>query len=122
MSRDNYGEALMHLATILEKAQGVTCIGTEKQIDIGREVLKLRGILDEFQAMASRDEPVAAVTGYHSGHCVVEPIDRAMLLPVGMALYSGAQKGMGTNGQCDYPDCRCPIDKTDSCLRGLPNA
>jgi hypothetical protein len=35
--------------------------------------------------------PIASVTGYHGGHCVVEPIDRAMLLPVGMALYSGAQ-------------------------------
>ncbi len=33
--------------------------------------------------------PIASVTGYHGGHCVVEPIDRAMLLPVGMALYSG---------------------------------
>jgi hypothetical protein len=42
-------------------------------------------------AIASRDEPVAAVTGYHAGHCVIEPIDRAVLLPVGMALYSGAQ-------------------------------
>jgi hypothetical protein len=48
----NYGEALKHLASILDKAQGVTCIETGKQIDIGREVLKLRGILDEFQAIA----------------------------------------------------------------------
>jgi hypothetical protein len=51
----HYGEALKHLASILNKAQGVTCIGTEKQIDIGREVLKLRGILDEFQAIALRE-------------------------------------------------------------------
>jgi hypothetical protein len=92
MSRDNYGEALKHLASILDKAQGVTCIGTEKQIDIGREVLKLRGILDEFQAIASRDEPVAAVTGYYGGHCVVDPTDRAMLLPVGMALYAHKER------------------------------
>jgi hypothetical protein len=35
--------------------------------------------------------PIASVTGYHGGHCVVEPTDRAQLLPVGMALYSGAQ-------------------------------
>jgi hypothetical protein len=49
-------------------------------------------LLDEMKAaIASRDEPVAAVTGYHGGHCVIEPIDRAQLLPVGMALYSGAQ-------------------------------
>jgi hypothetical protein len=50
-----------------------------------------RGMWEAWQAaIASRDEPVAAVTGYHGGHCVVEPIDRAQLLPVGMALYSGA--------------------------------
>ena len=35
--------------------------------------------------------PIASVTGYHGGHCVIEPIDRAQLLHVGMALYSGAQ-------------------------------
>jgi hypothetical protein len=35
--------------------------------------------------------PIAAVTGYHGGYCVIEPLDRAVLLPVGMALYSGAQ-------------------------------
>jgi hypothetical protein len=35
--------------------------------------------------------PIASVTGYHGGHCVVEPIDRAQLLPVGMALYSSPQ-------------------------------
>jgi hypothetical protein len=34
---------------------------------------------------------MVAVTGYHSGHCVVEPIDRAQLLPVGMALYNLAK-------------------------------
>ena len=43
--------------------------------------------------LASREgeaaRPIASVTGYHSGNCVVEPIDRAVLLPVGMALYSG---------------------------------
>jgi hypothetical protein len=62
MSRDNYGEALKHLASILDKAQGVTCIATEKQIDIGREVLKLRGILDEFQAIVSREGEVERLT------------------------------------------------------------
>jgi hypothetical protein len=37
------------------------------------------------------DDPVASVTGYHGGHCVIEPLDRARLLPVGMALYSSPQ-------------------------------
>jgi hypothetical protein len=43
-------------------------------------------------ALASReDAPIAAVTGYYGGHCVIEQTDRAVLLPVGMALYSGTQ-------------------------------
>ena len=23
---------------------------------------------------------------------------------------------------CNYPDCNCPFDKADKCLRGLPEA
>jgi hypothetical protein len=44
---------------------------------------------DEAQARASTPEqkPVAHITGYYRGHCVIEPIDRATVLPVGMALY-----------------------------------
>ena len=31
--------------------------------------------------------PVAYVTGYYRGHCVIQPTDPATVLPVGMALY-----------------------------------
>ena len=33
-------------------------------------------------------EPVARVTGYHSGRCVIEPLDRTSVFPVGMAVYA----------------------------------
>ena len=33
-------------------------------------------------------EPVAYVTGVYGGRFTYEPINRAMILPVGMALYS----------------------------------
>jgi len=33
-------------------------------------------------------KPIARVTGYHAGRCVVEPLDRAAVLPAGMALYA----------------------------------
>ncbi len=36
-------------------------------------------------------EPVAYVTGMSFGRFIVEPINRAMVLPVGMALYSAPQ-------------------------------
>ena len=32
-------------------------------------------------------EPVAYVTGFYDGHCVIQPTDPAVVLPVGMALY-----------------------------------
>ena len=32
-------------------------------------------------------EPVAYVTGFYNGHCVIQPTDPALVLPVGMALY-----------------------------------
>ena len=34
-------------------------------------------------------EPVAYVTGMSFGRFIVEPLNRAMILPVGMALYAG---------------------------------
>ena len=37
-------------------------------------------------------EPVAYVTGMSFGRFIVEPLNRAMVLPVGMALYSSPQK------------------------------
>ena len=32
-------------------------------------------------------EPVAHITGYYRGHCVIQPTDPAVVLPVGTALY-----------------------------------
>jgi hypothetical protein len=37
-------------------------------------------------------EPVAYVTGMSFGRFIVEPLNRAMVLPVGMALYSAPQE------------------------------
>jgi hypothetical protein len=38
--------------------------------------------------VAEPSEPIAIVTGVHAGRTVVEPINRALVLPVGMALYA----------------------------------
>lgn len=43
----------------------------------------------------SKQEPVAYVTGFYKGHCVIEPIDRATVLPVGMALYRAPTEWVG---------------------------
>jgi hypothetical protein len=31
--------------------------------------------------------PVAYISGYHKGRCIIEAVDSSVLLPVGMALY-----------------------------------
>ena len=51
----------------------------------------------EAQARASTPEqkPVAYVTGFHSGHCVIQPTDPATVLPVGMALYRAPTEWVG---------------------------
>lgn len=36
-------------------------------------------------------KPIARVTGYHGGHCIVVPTDSARLLQMNMALYAAAQ-------------------------------
>ena len=40
-------------------------------------------------------KPVAYVTGYHQGHCVIQPTDPAVVLPVGMALYRAPTDWVG---------------------------
>ena len=35
-----------------------------------------------------KQEPVAYVSGYYAGRCVIEPLNRAMVMPDGMALYT----------------------------------
>ncbi len=31
-------------------------------------------------------------------------------------------EALESQGRCNYPDCKCPFDKTEKCLRGLPEA
>jgi hypothetical protein len=65
----------------------------------------------EAQARASIPEqkPVAYVTGFHNGHCVIQPTDPAVVLPVGMALYREPREWVGlTPKEVDswkLPDC-----------------
>jgi len=40
------------------------------------------------RSVQSQTEPIARVTGYHAGRCVIEPINPAAVLPTGMALYA----------------------------------
>ena len=48
------------------------------------EIAELRAAL----AKVEQGEPVARVTGYHAGRCVIEPLDRATVFPAGMAVYT----------------------------------
>ena len=41
--------------------------------------------------MRPADEPVARVVGYYAGRCVIEPLDRAMVMRDNMALYAHPQ-------------------------------
>jgi hypothetical protein len=40
------------------------------------------------QALAAPVQPVAWVTGFHAGRCVIKTINPAAILPVGVALYT----------------------------------
>ena len=64
------------------------CPGREPLIAIKESDLRALFKDNLYTSPQAAVQPIAAVTGYHSGHCVIEPIDRAMLLPVGMALYA----------------------------------
>ena len=45
--------------------------------------------------IAAQAQPIAYVTGWYNGRCVIEPLDRAMAIPPKMALYSQPQAQAG---------------------------
>ena len=62
------------------------------------------------------DDPIARVTGYVDGHCVIEPLYRATVLPTGMALYVAAKKWVGlTDEEIDnlIPYCYHDFERTE---------
>ena len=45
--------------------------------------------IDELrQALETEQEPVAWVTGWHDGHCVIRAANPSAILPIGIALYT----------------------------------
>lgn len=52
----------------------------------------LDAVLDyASEQLKAKDQPIAKVTGWYGGHLAVEPTNRAVTLPVGMALYAASQ-------------------------------
>jgi hypothetical protein len=60
-------------------------------------------------------EPVARVTGVYGGRFTYEPLNRAMILPIGMALYSAppkpAQEAIYGMNQDDWKDVVAAVAK-----------
>lgn len=56
-------------------------------------------VIEEIKRMEAELEakaaPVAYITGQFAGRCIIEPINRAAVLPTGMALYSHPQPSAG---------------------------
>ena len=48
--------------------------------------------LHQAIAEAEKQEPVAYVTGYHAGYPTIAPLNPAMVMPTGMALYTHPPK------------------------------
>ena len=49
-------------------------------------------LFQKFELAQSTQEPIARVTGMSFGRFIVEPLNPAMVLPIGMALYSSPQE------------------------------
>jgi hypothetical protein len=49
-------------------------------------------LFEKFELAQSTQEPIARVTGMSFGRFIVEPLNPAMVLPIGMALYSSPQE------------------------------
>jgi hypothetical protein len=66
-------------------------------------------------------KPVAYVTGFHNGHCVIQPTDPAVVLPVGMALYRAPTEWVGlTDEEIDaLSQARSLTDELMDCVDRL---
>ena len=68
---------------------------------------------ESWEPPKEKQKPVAYVTGFHGGHCVIEPLDRATVLPVGMALYRAPTEWVGlTDEEMVSLTCECVDDGT----------
>lgn len=47
---------------------------------------------EEVHPECRKQEPIAWVTGWHDGHCVIRAVDPALMLPIGAALYTAPQR------------------------------
>ena len=52
-------------------------------------------VKSEVTAEQSMSKPVGYVAGVYDGYCVIQPIDPAVVLPVGMALYRAPTEWVG---------------------------
>ena len=58
-------------------------------------------------------EPVAHITGYYRGHCVIQPTNPAVVLPIGMALYRAPREWVGLEDEEIVSlTCECVDDGT----------
>ena len=50
---------------------------------------------ESWEPPKEKQKPVAYITGFHNGHCVIQPTDPAVVLPAGMALYRAPTEWVG---------------------------
>ena len=80
------------------------------------ELAVLQRFWREQKAEPVKQEPVAYVTGYYGGRCVVEPLNRASVLPNNLALYAAPVDAKANAkerydrimAECEEPD---PIER-----------
>jgi len=66
---------------------------------------------ESWEPPKEKQKPVAHITGFYRGHCVIQPTDPAVVLPVGMALYRAKEWVGLTEDEIDeiigYVDPHC---------------
>ena len=71
---------------LAEQEDEIDWIETNKAL--AKEIIELKKQAEQSQLADASLEPVARVSGYYGGRCVVEPLNRATVLPTDMALYA----------------------------------
>jgi len=97
------------------KSNGIMAANCEAELEMSVLMKLVRAIEAEVAARAGQ-EPFAVTTGYYGGRAVIEPINRAMVIPVNLALYTTpvACPKCGDAEQMYYRDM---TERTEECVK-----
>lgn len=93
-----FGNVTNALSTLEVQRAEQWSLRREAEAKVDTQAAIIAELQAELAKLRAGQEPVAYITGQFAGRCVIEAINRAAVLPTGMALYSAPQPSAVPDG------------------------